>query len=38
MEFAVRTARRGWVTATQAVNTLPLEGLRRRLAVKRRSR
>jgi DNA polymerase (family X) len=38
MEFAVRTARRGWVPATQVVNTLPLEQLRRRLAVKRRSR
>jgi DNA polymerase (family 10) len=38
MEFAVRTARRGWVAATQVVNTLPLEGLRRRLTVKRRSR
>jgi DNA polymerase (family X) len=37
MEFAVRTARRGWVAATQVVNALPLDGLRRRLTVKRRS-
>jgi hypothetical protein len=38
MELAVRTARRGWVSANRAVNTLPLEDLRRRLAAKRRSR
>jgi DNA polymerase (family 10) len=37
MDFAVATARRGWVTAARVVNTLPLEGLRSRLARKRQS-
>jgi DNA polymerase (family X) len=38
MLFAVATARRGWVEAHHAVNTLPLEGLRTRLSQKRRAR
>jgi DNA polymerase (family X) len=36
MEFAVATARRGWVEAAHVVNTLALPDLRARLARKRR--
>ena len=37
MLFAVGTARRGWVEARHAVNTLPLDRLRTRLTQKRRT-
>jgi DNA polymerase (family 10) len=38
MLFAVGTARRGWVEASQVVNTLPLDRLRLRLTHKRQAR
>ena len=38
MLFAVATARRGWVEAHHAINTLPLDALRTRLSQKRRAR